>query len=65
VTGETEFAINRLDWNIAYPGAPDNLIQDKVVLTVKLVAPNPTRPRPRERRHEEGRGPLGSRPFVR
>ena len=41
VTGETEFAINRLDWNIAYAGAPDNLIQDKVVLTVKLVAPNP------------------------
>ena len=41
VTGEAEFAINRLDWNIAYPGAPDNLIQDKVVLTVKLVAPNP------------------------
>jgi len=41
VTGETEFAINRLDWNIKYPGAPDNLIQDKVVLTVKLVAPNP------------------------
>ena len=39
--GETEFAINRLDWNIAYPGAPDNLIQDKVVLTIKLVAPNP------------------------
>jgi polyisoprenoid-binding protein YceI len=41
VTGEAEFAINRMDWNIAYPGAPDNLIQDKVVLTVKLVAPNP------------------------
>jgi polyisoprenoid-binding protein YceI len=41
VTGETEFAINRMDWNIAWPGAPDNLIQDKVVLTVKLVAPNP------------------------
>jgi polyisoprenoid-binding protein YceI len=42
VTGETEFAINRMDWNIAFPGAPDNLIQDKVVLTVKLVAPNPS-----------------------
>jgi len=41
VTGEAEFAINRMDWNIAFPGAPDNLIQDKVVLTVKLVAPNP------------------------
>ena len=41
VTGETEFAINRLDWNIAYPGAPDDLVQEKVVLTVKLVAPNP------------------------
>jgi polyisoprenoid-binding protein YceI len=42
VSGEAEFAINRLDWNIAYPGAPDNLIQDKVVLTVKLVAANPS-----------------------
>jgi polyisoprenoid-binding protein YceI len=41
VTGDAEFAINRLDWNIAFPGAPDNLIQDKVVLTVKLVALNP------------------------
>jgi polyisoprenoid-binding protein YceI len=41
VTGETEFAINRQDWNIAYQGAPDDLVQDKVVLTVKLVAPDP------------------------
>ena len=41
VTGESEFAINRQDWNIAYQGAPDDLVQDKVVLTVKLVAPNP------------------------
>ena len=40
--GQTEFAINRMDWNIKYPGAPDNLVQDKVVLTVKLVAPNPS-----------------------
>lgn len=39
--GESEFAINRQDWNIAYQGAPDDLVQDKVVLTVKLVAPNP------------------------
>jgi polyisoprenoid-binding protein YceI len=22
VTGEAEFAINRMDWNIAFPGAP-------------------------------------------
>lgn len=41
VTGASEFAINRQDWNIAYQGAPDDLVQDKVVLTVKLVAPNP------------------------
>jgi polyisoprenoid-binding protein YceI len=39
--GSAEFAINRLDWKVAFPGAPDNLIQDKVVLTVKMVAANP------------------------
>ena len=38
VTGASEFAINRHDWNIAYQGAPDDLVQDKVVLTVKFVA---------------------------
>lgn len=38
VTANTEFAINRQDWGIAYPGKPDDLIQDKVVLTISLTA---------------------------
>ncbi len=39
VTGRTEFAINRKDFGIVYPGKPDDLIQDNVVLTVELSAP--------------------------
>ncbi len=39
VTGHTEFSINRKDFGIVYPGKPDNLIQDGVVLTVDLAAP--------------------------
>ena len=39
VTGRAEFAINRQDFGIAYPGAPDDLIQDNVLLTVDLTAP--------------------------
>lgn len=35
---KTEFAIDRQQWGIAYPGKPDDLIQDKVVLTVELKA---------------------------
>ena len=27
--------INRQDFNIKYPGKPDNLIQDDVVITIK------------------------------
>ncbi len=38
VEAKTEFAINRQDWNVSYPGKPDDLIQDKVVLTVELKA---------------------------
>ncbi|MBX2796058.1 MAG: YceI family protein [Myxococcales bacterium] len=41
VTAETEFALNRKDFKIEYPGMPDDLIQDNVVLTVSLVAPKP------------------------
>ncbi len=39
VTGRAEFAINRQDFGIVYPGKPDDLIQDNVVLTVELAAP--------------------------
>ncbi|MCP4869640.1 MAG: YceI family protein [Proteobacteria bacterium] len=32
-----EFVIDRQDFGIAYPGRPDDLIQDNVVLTIDLV----------------------------
>ena len=38
VEAKTEFAIDRQDFAIVYPGKPDDLIQDKVVLTIELVA---------------------------
>jgi polyisoprenoid-binding protein YceI len=41
VMAETEFAINRQDFGITYPGKKDDLIQDNVVLTVKVVAQKP------------------------
>ena len=41
-TGTAEFAINRQDWKIAYPGKPDDLIQDNVVITVDFVAEEPS-----------------------
>ncbi len=42
VEGHAEFAIVRADFGIVYPGKPDNLIQDKVVLKIDLVAARPT-----------------------
>lgn len=33
----TEFVIDRQDFGIAYPGMPDDLIQDNVALTIELV----------------------------
>lgn len=39
VAARAEFAINRQDFGIVYPGKPDDLIQDNVVLTIELVAP--------------------------
>jgi len=41
LAASTEFAIDRKDFGIVYPGRPDDLIQDKVVLTVELVASRP------------------------
>jgi polyisoprenoid-binding protein YceI len=38
---EAEFALNRQDFGITYPGKKDDLIQDKVVMTVKVVAQKP------------------------
>jgi polyisoprenoid-binding protein YceI len=39
VTASTEFVINRQDFGVTYPGKPDDLVQDNVVLKVALVAP--------------------------
>lgn len=33
---EAEFAINRKDWGITYPGMPDDLIRDEVVVRLSL-----------------------------
>lgn len=39
VTGTAELAINRKDFKIVYPGKPDDLIRDDVVLKLSLKAP--------------------------
>ena len=39
VKANSEFTINRQDFGITYPGRPDDLVQDNVVLTVAIVAP--------------------------
>ncbi len=39
VTGTAEFTINRKDFGIVYPGKPDDLIKDDVLLKLKLVFP--------------------------
>lgn len=45
VTVAAEFAINRKDFNINYPGRPDDLIRDNVVIKLDLRAtPGPARP---------------------
>jgi polyisoprenoid-binding protein YceI len=38
ITATSEFAINRKDFGIVYPGAPDDLIRDEVVLRLKVNA---------------------------
>jgi polyisoprenoid-binding protein YceI len=37
-TASAKFAINRKDYKIEYPGKPDNLIKDDVVIELNLVA---------------------------
>lgn len=45
VTVKAEFAINRKDFNINYPGRPNDLIRDNVVLKLDLTAtPGEARP---------------------
>jgi len=36
--GDATFGINRKDWNIVYPGMPDDLIKDEVLLTLTIRA---------------------------
>jgi polyisoprenoid-binding protein YceI len=38
VTVDAEFAINRKDFSIVYPGMPDDLIKDDVLIKLALVA---------------------------
>ena len=38
VRAKTEFVVDRQDFGIAYPGMPDDLIQDNVALTIDLVS---------------------------
>lgn len=38
VRARAEFVIDRRDFGVAYPGMPDDLIQDNVVLTIELTA---------------------------
>ena len=47
VTVKAEFAINRKDFNINYPGRPNDLIRDNVVLKLDLQA-TPGEPRPED-----------------
>ncbi len=35
----SEFSINRKDWGIVYPGKPDDLIRDQVLLKLHIVVP--------------------------
>jgi polyisoprenoid-binding protein YceI len=39
VSGTAEFSINRKDFKIVYPGKPDDLIRDDVLLKLTLKAP--------------------------
>ena len=42
INGDAEFAINRQDFGITYPGMPDDLIRDKVVIKLNLKIPPQT-----------------------
>jgi len=45
---KAEFAINRRDFNINFPGMPNDLIRDQVVLMLDVKAtPGPERPEDR------------------
>jgi len=37
-SAKAEFAVNRKDFNMVFPGAPDDLIRDEVVITADLMS---------------------------
>jgi hypothetical protein len=37
-TAHADFILNRQDWGLSYPGAPDDLISDDVRLRLHVVA---------------------------
>jgi polyisoprenoid-binding protein YceI len=39
VTVKSEFSINRKDWGIVYPGMPDDLIRDEVLMKLDINVP--------------------------
>lgn len=39
VTANTEFVVDRKNFDVVYPGKADDLVQDNVVLKIKFVAP--------------------------
>lgn len=39
VTADANFIIDRQQWGLSYPGAPDDLIQDEVRIKLHVVAP--------------------------
>lgn len=39
VKAKAEFVIDRQDFGVTYPGRPDDLVQDNVVLTISFTAP--------------------------
>lgn len=46
VTASTEFSINRKDFKIEYPGKPDDLIRDDVLLQISLTGDRASVPAP-------------------
>lgn len=40
VTASTEFVIDRQDFKVTYPGMPDDLVQDNVLMQISFMAPN-------------------------
>ena len=37
VKAKAEFSVNRQDWEIRYPGQPDDLVRDNVLIKIDLA----------------------------